>query len=163
VPDREDSPRATHHAFSDRPHAMTAGGAAMALLGGALIGVSASILLVFNRRTAGISGILAGALRPAEAEARWRWAFLAGLLAGGFALRALSPATVPAPHTPLGLAVLSGLLVGLGTRLGSGCTSGHGVCGISRGSLRSLAATVTFMATGALATAAVYHGLGFAR
>lgn len=136
---------------------------AMALLGGALIGASASLLLALNGRVAGISGIVAGALRPADPDARWRWTFLGGLLAGALALRLLSPAAVPATHTPLGLAVLSGLLVGVGTRLSGGCTSGHGVCGISRGSRRSLAATVTFMATGGLSTWLVYHALGAGR
>jgi uncharacterized membrane protein YedE/YeeE len=134
-----------------------------ALLGGALIGASASLLLVLNGRTAGVSGIVAGSLRAGDAEARWRWCFVVGLLGGGLALRLAAPAMVAPTHTPLGLALLSGLLVGVGTRLGNGCTSGHGVCGISRASTRSLAATATFMLTGALATFFVYHGLGAGR
>jgi uncharacterized membrane protein YedE/YeeE len=142
---------------------VTAERALMALLGGGLIGASASLLLVLNGRTAGVSGIVAGSLRGADPDARWRWSFVGGLLAGGLALRLLAPSTVAATHTPLGLALLSGLLVGVGTRLGNGCTSGHGVCGISRGSARSLAATATFMAAGALATLIVYHGLGAPR
>lgn len=136
---------------------------AMALLGGALIGASASLLLALNGRVAGISGIVAGALRPRDPDARWRWVFVAGLLTGAAALRALAPASVPSPRTPIALAVLSGLLVGVGTRMSGGCTSGHGVCGISRGSGRSMAATVTFMAAGALSTWIVYHGFGVAR
>lgn len=136
---------------------------AMALLGGALIGASASLLLAFNGRVAGISGIVAGALRPRDPDARWRWVFLAGLLVGGAVLRALSPSSVSAPRTPVVLAALSGLLVGVGTRMSGGCTSGHGVCGISRGSGRSMAATVTFMAAGAFSTWVVYHGFGVSR
>ncbi len=136
---------------------------AFALLGGALIGASASLLLIFNGRVAGISGIMAGALHPRDEDARWRWTFLAGLLVGGMLLRTLASSAVSAPHTPVGLALLSGLLVGVGTRMSGGCTSGHGVCGISRGSLRSLVATVTFMATGALSTWVVYHLAGVAR
>ncbi len=136
---------------------------AFALLGGALIGASASLLLVFNGRVAGISGIVAGALRPRDPDARWRWTFLAGLFAGALLLRALAPATVSAPRTPIALALLSGALVGVGTRMGGGCTSGHGVCGISAGSRRSIVATMTFMATGALSTWIVYHLVGVAR
>lgn len=135
----------------------------IALLGGALIGASASLLLVFNGRVAGISSIVAGALHPRDPDARWRWTFLAGLLSGALLLRVLSPSTVSAPRTPIALALLSGVLVGVGTRMSGGCTSGHGVCGISRGSLRSMVATVTFMATGALSTWVVYHAAGMAR
>ncbi len=136
---------------------------AFALLGGALIGASASLLLVFNGRVAGISSILAGAMHPHDPDARWRWTFLAGLLFGALLLRTFASSAVSAPHTPIALALLSGVLVGVGTRMSGGCTSGHGVCGISRGSTRSVAATVTFMATGALSTWVVYHLLGVAR
>ncbi|MBF5046536.1 YeeE/YedE family protein [Aggregicoccus sp. 17bor-14] len=124
------------------------------LLGGVLIGLSASLLLLFNGRIAGISGIAGGLLAPARGEVGWRLAFVAGLVGGGLLVRALMPgafgnAAAAAPSA--GLVVLAGLLVGFGTRLGNGCTSGHGVCGLSRGATRSLAATLTFVATGMLA------------
>ena len=118
-----------------------------ALLGGALIGAAASGLLLFNGRIAGISGIVAGLLPPRGREGAWRLSFVLGLLAGGALLRAV-PGAFGGPH-PRSLAVLgvAGMLVGLGTRISGGCTSGHGVCGLSRRSSRSLAATATFMAT----------------
>ncbi len=124
-----------------------------AVFGGALIGVSAALLLLFNGRVAGISGILGTLLRPAEG--RWAPAFLLGLLAGGLGLQLLQP---DAFHIPTGHSVpmltAAGLLVGFGTRMGSGCTSGHGVCGLTRLSGRSLAATCTFMAVGMAAASA---------
>ena len=132
------------------------------LLGGALIGTSASLLLVFNGRIAGVSGVLAGAMEQAS-DARWRRLFLGGLVLGGVALRVLAPSTLPAPSTPLLRALVAGVLVGFGARLGGGCTSGHGVCGISRGSVPSIVSTVTFMATGMVATALVLHVLGGSR
>jgi uncharacterized protein len=117
------------------------------LLGGALIGLAASIYWYANGRVAGVSGVVHGALR--EADARWvRIAFLGGLVvAGALCAFARAHAGGPAAATPT-LAV-AGLLVGFGTRVGGGCTSGHGVCGLSRLSLRSLVATMTFMAAGA--------------
>jgi len=122
--------------------------------GGALIGVSASVVLLLAGRVTGISGILNTLMQKAEpAEHVWRALFVVGLLLGGLAASALLPAAAVA--TPgLGVAVIAGVLVGVGTRLGNGCTSGHGVCGISRFSVRSLAATLTFIATGALAVLA---------
>ncbi len=133
------------------------------LLGGALIGAAASLLLVWNGRIAGISGIVFGLIRPRPHETSWRLFFVAGLLAGGVAIRAVHPASFGAAAASLPLTLLAGALVGLGTRLGSGCTSGHGVCGLSRLSPRSLAATLTFMATGALAASLVQHAAGAAR
>ncbi len=134
------------------------------LLGGALIGASASILLLFNGRIAGISGIVGGLVRPRAGEISWRVLFVAGLFAGGLVLSVVRPSSFgPRRVVSLPLAVLAGLLVGFGTRLGNGCTSGHGVCGISRFSPRSLAATATFMATGALAAFLVRHVLGAAQ
>ena len=127
----------------------------MAVLGGALIGVSASGLLYLVGRVAGISSILGGLVRPGEGEFRWKVAFLAGLLCGGVVLAWLMPGVFGVP-TGRSLPALgcAGLLVGFGTRLGRGCTSGHGVCGLTRLSLRSLAATCVFMAMGmAMATA----------
>lgn len=131
------------------------------LAGGALIGLSATLLLLFNGRVAGISGIAGGLLAPVRGDTGWRVAFVGGLLAGGVLLRWLWPQSMEAPAAAgtggLLLLAASGLLVGFGARLGNGCTSGHGVCGISRGSVRSLVATVTFMATGAAAVWVVRH------
>lgn len=130
-----------------------------ALIGGALIGVAASVLYALNGRVAGISGMLGGVLRPQPGEAAWRVLFLGGLLLGGAATAAFLPgAFAPSPRA-LGVVAMAGVLVGVGTRIGNGCTSGHGVCGISRLSPRSLVATLTFMATGVLA-ATVMRSLG---
>jgi len=136
--------------------------AAQSLLGGALIGAAAVVLLLFNGRLAGISGILAGVLSPAEGgRTGWRLAFLAGLLAGGLvALGTMPGAFDIGLDRSLGATVGAGLLVGFGTRLGGGCTSGHGVCGIGRLSRRSLLATVTFMASGAATVLVVQRLLG---
>jgi uncharacterized membrane protein YedE/YeeE len=125
------------------------------LLGGVLIGLSSIALLAFNGRIAGISGILGGAMWSSDGGRPWRVAFLAGLITAGIVGAALFP-TAYANTLPRSLfaVVAAGLLVGYATRLGSGCTSGHGVCGISRLSPRSLVATATFMATG-IATATV--------
>ena len=131
------------------------------LLGGALIGASATLLLMLDGRIAGISGIVGGLLeQKAPREAAWRALFVAGLLAGGLVLLALRPAAFGEPVVSLPLTALGGLLVGFGTRLGGGCTSGHGVCGISRLSSRSLVATLTFMATGVITAFVVRHVLG---
>ena len=130
-------------------------------LGGALIGLSASLLLLFNGRIAGISGITSGLLFPSSrGEVPWRLAFVVGLLAGGLALSLVVPElfAVTAGRT-LPASAIAGLIVGGGVRLGSGCTSGHGVCGLSRLSPRSLVATVTFIATGA-ATVYLVRTLG---
>lgn len=131
------------------------------LLGGMLIGLAASLLLLWNGRVAGISGIVAGLLRPGSGEVGWRGAFVAGLLAGGVVLALLDPPAlqVQAPVS-LGGLVLAGVLVGYGTRLGNGCTSGHGVCGVSRLAPRSLVATATFLLTGALTVALMHASLG---
>lgn len=117
-----------------------------ALLGGAMIGLAAVLLVLFNGRIAGISGIVGALLPPRPQGGAWRLAFVAGLLAAPWLYRLFAP--LPAASSPASwpLLVLAGLLVGFGTRLGSGCTSGHGVCGLSRLSLRSLVATLTFMA-----------------
>ncbi|KFE62012.1 YeeE/YedE family protein [Hyalangium minutum] len=134
----------------------------VALVGGALIGLSASLLLLFNGRIAGISGIAGGLLsQRTRAELAWRITFLLGLVGGGFVLRLLWPQVLGAPVvTGPAWVAAAGLLVGFGTRLGNGCTSGHGVCGISRGARRSIAATLTFMATGAATVFLVRHVLG---
>ncbi len=120
------------------------------LAGGAILGLSAALFVMLNGRIAGISGVLGGLLRPGlpRAELGWRLAFLSGLLAAATVYALVAPLpdyTVEAGSVEL---VIAGLLVGFGTRLGSGCTSGHGVCGISRLSPRSLVATGCFMASG---------------
>ena len=128
------------------------------IAGGVLIGVSASILLLFNGRIAGVSGIAGNLLAPVpRADWPWRFAYLGGLVAGGFFLHWTLPhAFGDASDAPqMAVVVIAGLLVGFGTRLANGCTSGHGVCGLARGSKRSLAATLTFMAAGALAVLVV--------
>lgn len=128
----------------------------LALLGGALIGLAASVMLLFNGRVMGISGILNRALSRKEGPNAWRWSALAGLLAGGIALSFFYPEAFAGGLERSDLrTVLAGFLVGLGAVIGNGCTSGHGVCGISRLSPPSLAATVTFIAAGALTVAAL--------
>ena len=121
----------------------------MPLLGGVLIGVSSGIMLLFNGRTTGISGIFSGLLFKRGNEETWRSYFLAGLIFGGFVLQYLNPKLFE-NTTGRGLLVLvtSGLLVGIGSKLGRGCTSGHGVCGIGRLSVTSLVATVVFVLSG---------------
>lgn len=137
-----------------------------ALVGGALIGLSASIYLLGLGRIAGISGILASATKLDDApDGRGeKVAFLVGLLAAGLALRFAAPSVFESGAAmTLPWVVAAGLLVGYGTRLGGGCTSGHGVCGLSRLSTRSLAATMTFMATGAITVFVVRHVLEVTR
>jgi uncharacterized membrane protein YedE/YeeE len=132
----------------------------LSLAGGLLIGVAVALLVLFNGRIAGISGIVGGLLAPQRGDIGWRVAFVAGLLAAPLAWMAIGAA----PRLHVGATapalVAAGLLVGVGTRLGSGCTSGHGVCGISRGSLRSIAATATFMAAGFAVVFVARHVLG---
>jgi uncharacterized membrane protein YedE/YeeE len=132
-----------------------------ALLGGVLIGVASVLLMVLNGRIAGISGIVGGLLAPGTVDKGWRIAFVVGLIAAPllFTLAGLSPAVPDMPASWL-LIAAAGLLVGFGTRLGSGCTSGHGVCGIARFSLRSLAATAIFMVVAVATVAVVRHVLG---
>jgi len=121
-----------------------------ALLGGALIGAAGALLFVTHGRIAGISGVLGSLLPPAARDRDWRLAFIGGLLAAGLVGGLLSPSLVGASVHSLPLVIVAGVLVGYGTRLGSGCTSGHGVCGLSRLSIRSLVAVAVFMTTGAL-------------
>jgi uncharacterized protein len=133
--------------------------AAQALGGGVLIGLASWLLLASLGRVAGISGIAAAALSPdatdTPADRVWRWVFIAGLVLGGAASAAwVQPAVVGT--RPLPLLIVAGLLVGVGTVLGSGCTSGHGVCGIGRRSLRSLVATLVFMGAGFATVFAIY-------
>ena len=132
-----------------------------ALMGGALIGLGVVVLMLANGRIAGISGIVGGVVQPDGPEWRWRVGFIVGLV-GGAALAMLAgfgPASIAVTGS-MPLLIGGGLLVGFGTRLGSGCTSGHGVCGLARLSPRSLAATGIFMATGAATVFAMRHVLG---
>ncbi|RMG20948.1 MAG: YeeE/YedE family protein [Deltaproteobacteria bacterium] len=131
------------------------------LVGGVLIGLASLMLLAFDGRIAGISGIVGGMLGLPKGDLAWRLAFLAGLLAGGAAILFTLPDAFPTEVSRSTVAlVLAGFLVGFGTRMGSGCTSGHGVCGISRLSMRSIVATLTFMATGMATVFVVDHLLG---
>jgi uncharacterized protein len=140
---------------------MTIGDWIAPLGGGLLIGAASVGLLLLNGRIAGISGIIGGLLNPSRGDFGWRVAFFGGLVAGGIALLFFHPGAFPdAASQPLPVLALAGALVGFGARLGSGCTSGHGVCGISRLSPRSLVATATFMSAGGLAVYAVNHLLG---
>ncbi|MDO8432820.1 MAG: YeeE/YedE thiosulfate transporter family protein [Candidatus Binatus sp.] len=131
------------------------------LAGGILIGLASAAMLLLNGKIAGVSGICAGLLMPARNETLWRACFVAGLLAGGAMLRFWIPAAFDfgALKSSAVLAA-AGLLVGFGTRLGNGCTSGHGVCGVSRLSARSIFATATFMACGAATVFITDHVLG---
>jgi uncharacterized protein len=130
-------------------------------IGGLLIGLSAVIMLLFNGRIAGISGIFGGLIKPQRGEIEWRAAFIGGLLVGGAAMMTIRPElfAITIERSALAVAV-AGLLVGFGTRLGSGCTSGHGVCGLSRFSARSLVATASFMIVGAITVFVVNHFAG---
>jgi uncharacterized membrane protein YedE/YeeE len=132
-----------------------------ALLGGLLIGIASALLMVLNGRVAGISGILGGALAGSVADTAWRLAFLAGLIAAPILMIGVGR-SVPKPQMPAGwlVVVAAGLLVGFGARLGGGCTSGHGVCGIARLSARSIAATAIFMASAIAVVAITRHGFG---
>ncbi len=129
-----------------------------ALIGGTLIGVSATLLLAFNGRIAGISGIVNGALRWGE-EGIWRGLFLLGLILGGV-IYEFGLAAQPTPQYEFapGLMIAAGFLVGFGTRLGNGCTSGHGVCGLGRLSFRSLVAVITFLGTGFVTVFLLHRG-----
>lgn len=128
-----------------------------ALLGGVLIGLSATLLLAFNGRIAGISGIINGVLQGNET---WRWLFLTGMLLGGLLYEyVLAAQPTPRPVLAPGAMIIGGFLVGFGTRLGNGCTSGHGVCGLGRLSLRSLIAVLTFLATAMITVWVIRHGV----
>lgn len=129
------------------------------LVGGLLIGLSATVLLAFNGRIAGISGMVNGAITLANAE-QWRWWFLAGMLGGGGLYEyVLAPQPTPTSTLAPWAMIIGGFIVGLGTRMGNGCTSGHGVCGLGRLSGRSLVAVITFMATAAITVFITRHVL----
>jgi len=131
-----------------------------ALVGGALIGAAATLLMAANGRIAGVSGIVGELLPPWSGDAGWRLCFVAGLIAGAGAYAWVDPAAAIRIDASLPVLALGGLVVGFGTCLGGGCTSGHGVCGLARLSGRSLAATLIFMAVAALTVYATRHGLG---
>lgn len=130
------------------------------LAGGLMIGIATALFLVFNGRIAGISGIVGGLLTPARGDISWRLAFLGGLVLSPLVFSSIAP--LPQVHIEAGypVLILAGLLVGIGTRYGSGCTSGHGVCGLSRRSPRSMVATVAFMFAGFVTVYVVRHLVG---
>ena len=132
-----------------------------AAIGGVLVGLAAVLLMLCNGRIAGITGIAAGLLDPAGSDRGWRAAFVAGLIAAPLSATLLGY-PVPAPQMPSNMIIIAaaGLLVGFGTRLGNGCTSGHGVCGIARLSVRSITATIIFMVTAIIVVALMRHGIG---
>lgn len=138
-----------------------AAGLWQAALGGCFIGLAAALLLWSHGKVAGISGILGGLMTgPAQHDRAWRLAFLAGLILTGFFAAQIAPQAFASEQSQSGWSIaLAGVLVGYGTRLGNGCTSGHGVCGISRGSGRSLVATAIFILFGAITVFIVRHGL----
>ena len=131
-----------------------------ALAGGALIGAASALFILFNGRIAGITGILGGLLRPKLRDIGWRLAFILGLAAAPAVWLSFAPLPDIQIEASDTLLAVAGLVVGIGTRYGSGCTSGHGVCGISRLSRRSIIATLAFMATGVLTVYVVRHLLG---
>lgn len=132
-----------------------------ALAGGILIGISVTLLLLFNGRIAGISSILSGTVFANGGDRLWRFLFLIGLVAGAATYHFFVPDSFsPRSGFPLPLLIIGGLLVGFGTRMGSGCTSGHGICGISRFSRRSLIATCVFMLFGGISVYLVRHIAG---
>jgi len=132
-----------------------------AAIGGLLIGLAAALLLFANGRVAGISGILGQAMWPEAGDERgWRIAFIAGLPIGAVIVAQVGGPLETQIDASLPMLVLAGLFVGFGTRLGNGCTSGHGVCGMSRGSTRSVAATLAFMAVAGATVFVVRHVLG---
>lgn len=120
-----------------------------AIIGGALIALSVAMMMLFVGRITGISGIFGGAFHFKQDDTSWRWSFLAGMVAGGFLLLAFYPQAFPAvAKGSVWSMAASGLLVGLGTRVGSGCTSGHGICGLARLSPRSVVSVLTFVIAG---------------
>ncbi len=134
-----------------------------ATAGGVLIGISVTLLLLFNGRIGGVSGIMNGALFASKCDRIWRLTFLAGLVLGAFIFHLLAPDfTVLRQGYPLLLLGLGGFLIGFGTRMGGGCTSGHGICGIANLSIRSLIATLAFMATGMITVYTIRHILELA-
>jgi len=131
-----------------------------ALAGGVLIGFAAAMFALLNGRIAGISGVLGGLLRPVKGDMAWRVAFVLGLVGAPLVYALFAALPKPQIDASYGALILAGLLVGIGTRYGSGCTSGHGVCGLSRLSPRSLVATAAFMGAGFVTVFLTRHLLG---
>lgn len=131
-----------------------------ALAGGAIIGLAAALLVLFNGRIAGISGIIGGLIRPKTGDINWRSAFMLGLIAAPIVWQFFTPLPNIQIDTSYTLLAIAGLITGIGTRYGSGCTSGHGICGISRVSPRSIVATLAFMSTGFVTVYIMRHVLG---
>ena len=127
------------------------------LAGGMLIGLAIVLLLIFNGRIAGISGIVGGLLKPSPGDISWRIAFVVGLVLSPLVFALASPLPKVQVEASYPVLIVAGLLVGIGTRYGSGCTSGHGVCGLSRRSLRSMVATAAFMFAGFVTVYIVRH------
>ncbi len=132
-----------------------------ALVGGLLIGLAATMFALLNGRIAGISGVIGGLLKPARGDIAWRAAFILGLVGAPQVYMLFAVLPTLQIDAGYGALAVAGLLVGVGTRYGAGCTSGHGVCGLSRLSPRSLVATATFMATGFLTVFVIRHLFGF--
>jgi len=132
----------------------------LALIGGLLIGLGAGLLWFLNGRILGVSGIIGGLFNFNRTDTLWRMTFLAGLLSGGALMYHFHPQSFEMIQMPSTAVVIAGFLVGIGTRLGNGCTSGHGVCGISRFSVRSIVATLLFMSFGILTVSFVRHVWG---
>jgi len=134
-----------------------------AMAGGALIGISVTLLLLFNGRIGGVSGIMSGVFLAPKNDRIWRLMFIAGLILGAFIFNLLLPDfNIPRQNYPLFLLGLGGFLIGFGTRMGGGCTSGHGICGIANLSIRSVIATLTFMTTGMITVYIIRHSLELA-
>ncbi len=132
-----------------------------AAVGGAVIGLAAVLLMLLNGRIAGVTGVFAGLIDPVSTDRGWRATFIAGLIAAPLSA-ALLGFTIPIPHMPASLLTVAaaGLLVGFGTRLSNGCTSGHGICGVARLSPRSITATAVFMAAAIVVVALTRHAIG---
>lgn len=130
------------------------------LAGGILLGLASALFILVNGRILGISGIVGGLMRPVQGDTGWRLAFLAGMFAAPLLYFVVAGPTVPRIDAGWATVVIAGLLVGVGTRYGSGCTSGHGVCGLSRLSPRSLVATLAFMGAGFVTVYLARHALG---
>jgi uncharacterized membrane protein YedE/YeeE len=132
-----------------------------ALAGGALIGLSAVLLMWMNGRIAGVSGILGGLMRFDKGEFGWRAAFVLGLILTPVIYMRVTKEIIPlTPPEPIGIVILAGLLVGIGSQMGNGCVSGHGICGTARLSPRSIVATITFMLTGFITVYVMRHVIG---
>jgi|SRR5690606_4854297 len=132
----------------------------ISLAGGGMIGLAAAMLLLFNGRIAGISGIVGGLLNPVKGELAWRSAFIGGLVASPLVFGLAAPLPEVRIEAGYPMLIVAGLLVGIGTRYGSGCTSGHGICGLSRRSPRSVVATIAFMFSGFVTVYIVRHLIG---